>query len=147
MASFHKFNQFVADLASGVHQMQTGTAHAFKVMLTNTLPAATDAVYADVSATELANGNGYATGGATGGTVTGAQAAGTFKFTLGTDPVWTCISAPMGPFEYAIVYNVTPASPTKPLVGWWDYGSSVTLQIGETFTVDLDQVNGVLTLA
>lgn len=127
--------------------MQTGTAHVYKVMLTDTAPVNTNEVYGDISATELASGNGYTTGGASAGTVTGAQTAGTFKFVLGTDPVWTCATAPMGPFRYAVLYNTTPASPLKPLIGWWDYGSSVTLAVGETFTVDLDTTNGVLTIA
>ena len=52
----------------------------------------------------------------------------------------------MGPFRYAVLYNNTPTSPLKPLIGFWDYGSSVTLQIGETFTATMDAVNGVLTL-
>jgi hypothetical protein len=33
------------------------------------------------------------------------------------------------------------------LIGWWDYGTSITLTNGNTFTVSLDQTNGVFTLA
>lgn len=144
MASFVKFNQFVADLASGVHQLQTGTAHVLKVALTNTAPLASNSVLADI--TQVANGNGYTTGGISVGTITGAQTSGTFKLTGGTDPVWTASSAGFTA-RYAVLYNDTPTSPTDPLIGWWDYGSSVTLAAGETFTVDLDQANGILTLA
>ena len=115
-------------------------------MFTDTEPAATAAVYGDLSGSELANGNGYITGGLATGTVTGAQTSGTFKFTLGTDPVLTATGA-CGPFRYAVLYNNTPTSPLKPLIGYWDYGSSVTLNSGETFTVDLDQSAGVFTLA
>lgn len=144
MAAFNKFNQFVQDVASGVHQMQTGTSHVFKIALTNTAPVATNTVLANI--TEITAGTGYTAGGLTGGTVTGAQSSGTFKFTLGTDPVFTATGS-MGPLRYAVLYNDTPASPLKPLIGWWDYGSSITLATGETFTVDLDQTNGVLTIA
>lgn len=144
MASFNKFNQFVADLASGVHQLQTGTSHVLKVALTNTAPTASNAVLADI--TQVANGNGYTTGGISVGTITGAQSSGTFKLTGGTDPVWTASGAGFTA-RYAVLYNDTPTSPADPLIGWWDYGSSVTLAAGETFTVDLDQVNGILTLA
>jgi hypothetical protein len=144
MAAFQKFDQFVADLAAGVHQLQTGTAHVLKVALSNTAPAAANAVLADI--VQLANGNGYTTGGVSVGTITGAQASGVFKLTGATDPVWTGITAPMGPFRYAVLFNDTPTSPVDPLVGFWDYGSAVTLQIGETFTVDLDQTNGILTI-
>jgi hypothetical protein len=43
-----------------------------------------------------------------------------------------------------VLYNFTPA--TKPLIGWWDYGTAITLTNGNTFTVDLDQSNGILTI-
>jgi flagellar capping protein FliD len=143
MAAFNKFNQFVADLASGVHQLQTGTTHVLKVALTNTAPTATNTVLANI--TEVANGNGYTTGGISVGTITGAQTSGTFKLTGGTDPVWTASGAGFTA-RYAVLYNDSPTSPADPLIGWWDYGSSVTLAAGETFTVDLDQTNGILTL-
>ena len=144
MASFNKFNQFVADVASGVHQLQTGTAQVFKVMLTNSAPTAANAVKADI--TEISAGNGYTAGGVSVGTITGSQTSGTFKFVGGTDPVVTASGA-VGPFRYVVLYNDTATSPAKPLIGWWDYGSAVTLASGETFTVDLDQTNGILTLA
>jgi hypothetical protein len=144
MASFSKFNQFVQDVCSGVHQLQTGTSHVLKVALTNTAPTAANAVIADI--TQVASGNGYTTDGATVGTITGAQASGTMKVTGGTDPVFTATGA-LGPFRYAVLFNATPTSPLKPLIGYWDYGSSVTLASGETFTVDVDQTNGLFTLA
>jgi hypothetical protein len=42
----------------------------------------------------------------------------------------------VGPFRYAVIYNDTPTSPADPLIGYYDYTSAVTLQIGESFTVD-----------
>ena len=145
MASFVKYQQLVADLASGVHQFQTGTTHVLKVALTNTAPnVATHAVRADI--TELSTSGGYTSGGISVGTITGAQTSGTFKLVGATDPVWT---ASGGGFtaRYAVLYNDTPTSPADPLIGYWDYGSSVALNSGDTFTVDLDQTNGMLTLA
>jgi len=144
MASFNKFNQFVQDVASGVHQLQTGTSHVLKVMLTNTLPVAANSILSDI--TEISTGNGYSAGGTTVGTITGSQSSGTFKLVGGTDPVFTASGA-VGPFRYAVLYNSTPSSPLKPLIGWWDYGSSISLANSETFTVDLDQTSGILTLA
>lgn len=143
MAAFNKFNQFVQDVCSGVHQLQTGTSHVLKIALTNTAPVATNAVIADI--TQITAGTGYTTDGATVGTITGAQASGTMKVTGGTDPVFTATGS-MGPFRYAVLFNSTPTSPLKPLIGYWDYGSSVTLNTGETFTVDIDQTNGLFTL-
>lgn len=143
MASFNKINQFVEDLASGVHQLQTGTSHTLKVYLSNATPdAAADAVKSDLA--EISGGNGYTSGGATIGTITGAETSGTFKLVGSADPSWTASGGTIGPFRYAVLYNDTPTSPADPLIGWWDYGSSITLAIGESFTVDLDGSNGVL---
>jgi hypothetical protein len=145
VASFVKYEQFVADLCSGVHQFQTGTSHVLRVALTNAAPnAATHAVRADI--TELSTANGYTSGGISVGTITGAETSGTFKCTGGTDPVWTASGAGFTA-RYAVLFNDTPTSPADPLIGYWDYGSSFTLAAGETFTVDLDQSNGLFTVA
>lgn len=144
MAVFNKYNQFVQDLASGVHQLQSGTTHVLRVALSNTAPSATHATRSQI--TELATGGGYTSGGISVGTITGSQASGTFTLIGGTDPVWTGSGAGFTA-RYAILYNDTPTSPADPLIGWWDYGSSVTIAAGETLTVDLDQTNGILTLA
>lgn len=145
MATFNKFNQFAEDLAHKVHDLKTGTSDVLKVLLTNTAPVATNAVRGDL--TELSTGGGYTSGGISVGTITGAQTSGTFKLVGGTDPVWTGSGGGFGPFRYAVLYNDTPTSPADPLIGWWDYGSGVTLNAGDTFTVDLDQTNGILTFA
>lgn len=139
MATFNKFNSFVDDIAKGVHNLSTG---ALKVALTNTAPVATNTVLANI--TQIANGNGYLTGG-TATTPTLSNASGTEKLVC-TDVVFTATGA-MGPFRYAVLYNDTPTSPVDPLIGWWDYGSAVTLAAAETFTVDFDGTNGVLTIA
>ncbi len=52
----------------------------------------------------------------------------------GTDVVFEASGGTVGPFQFVILYNDTHASDA--LIGWWDYGSAVTLQDGETFTVD-----------
>ncbi|NCX55849.1 MAG: hypothetical protein EBW87_01415 [Burkholderiaceae bacterium] len=143
-SAFNKFNQFVQDVASGVHQLQTGTSQVLKVMLTNSAPLATNTVLANI--TEISAGNGYTAGGTTIGTITGAQTSGTFKLTNGTDPVFTASGGTIGPFRYAVLYNSTPTSPLKPLIGWFDYGSSITLQDTETLTVAFDHSGGILTI-
>lgn len=142
MASYNKIQQFVQDLANKKHDLSADT---FKVMLSNTATVATNAVYADVSGAELANGNGYTTGG-TGATITSStQTTGTEKWIL-VDVVFTASGA-LGPFRYVTLYNATQTSPLKPLIAWWDYGSSLNLVSGDTFTVDFDGSGGVLTIA
>lgn len=142
MAAFNKFNIFVQDLGNGVHNL---SSNACKVMLTNTAPTSSNAVFADL--TEIAAGNGYTAGGNAATITSWSQSSGTAKLVLADPTTWTASGGSVGPFRYAVLYNSTPTSPLKPLIGYWDYGSSVTLASGETFTVDLDQTNGVLTIA
>lgn len=146
MATFNKFNSFVKDLAEKKHDLSADT---LKIMLTNTAPVAANSYYSDISANELASGNGYTTGGNAAALSTSSQTSGTYCLVLSDPTTWTATGA-MGPFRYAVLYNSTPATAaTKGLIGWWDYASSVTLALNETFKVDLDQTAGVgvLTLA
>jgi hypothetical protein len=141
MAAYNKYQNFVEDLIEGVHDFD---AHTFKVMLSNAAPnAATHTVRSD--STEISGGNGYTSGG-TATTITTSEASGTAKV-AGTDVTFTAAGGSIGPFRYAILYNDTPTSPADPLIGWWDYGSSITLADGDTFTFDLDPTNGILTVA
>ena len=140
MATFNKFNCFVQDVANKQHDMKTGTSDVYKVYLTNTLPVATNTVYNTPA--DLSTSNGYTAGGTTIGTITGSQTSGTFSFAGGTNPAWTATGGSIGPFQYAVLYNSSNAS--KPLIGWADYGSAVTLLSGNTFTVTLN--NPVLTI-
>jgi hypothetical protein len=55
-------------------------------------------------------------------------------------------SGAAAPFRYVVLYNDTPTSPADPLIGWWDYGSTVTMANTETFKLDFDNVNGVITI-
>lgn len=141
MAVFTKFNQFVEDVAEKVHNLGADT---LKVMLTNVVPAATNAVKADI--TEISAGNGYSAGGTAAAITSSAQTSGTYKLVL-ADVVFAASGGSIGPFRYAVLYNDTPTSPADPLIGSWDYGSSITVLTGETFTVDFDPTTGALTLA
>jgi hypothetical protein len=140
MATFNKFNTFVLELAKGTHNLNSNT---LKILLTNTAPTASNSLKSDL--TEISAGNGYTAGGNTATYSSGTQTSGTYKLILSDPATWTASGGSVGPFRYAVLYNDTAAS--KNLIGWWDYGSSVTLADGEQFVVDLDQVNGVLTLA
>lgn len=138
MASFNKFNSFVSDLAQKVHNLNSDT---LKILLTNTTPVATNTIKSNI--TEIAAGNGYIVGGVAAAFVSGTDTAGTYRLIL-SPAAWTASGGSVGPFEWAVLYNSTAANGN--LIGWWDYGTAITLTNGNTFTVALDQTNGVLTL-
>lgn len=146
MAVFNKFHIFVEDLAKGVHNFTPSTGHTLKVYLSNETPSASgDALKADLA--EISSGNGYTSGGNTATISASAQSSGTYKLTLDDPATWTASSGDIGPFRYAILYNDSTTAKVDPLIGWWDYGSPVTLVNGESFAVDFDATTGVLTLA
>jgi uncharacterized protein (DUF2252 family) len=140
MAAFNKFNSFVEALAEKVHNLGSDT---LKVMLTNTAPVATNTIKANL--TEIAAGNGYTAGGNTATVTSSTQTSGTYKLVLGDPATWTASSGSIGPFRYAVLFN--DSATNKELIGWWDYGSSITLADGESFAVDFDPTTGVLTIA
>jgi hypothetical protein len=142
MATFSKFNCFVENLAEGVHNLQS---HQLTVTLTDVSPSnAANAVITDITAcTGLANlGAASARNISLAATSPSTQAAGVYKLVV-QDLVLTASPA-VGPFRYAVVYNSTAS--TSPLIGFYDYGSSITLNTGETLTLDFDQSAGLLTL-
>ena len=141
MATFNKVNVFTENLAEKVHNLGADT---LKVALTNTAPTSASTVLADI--TQITAANGYSSGGTAATISTSAQSAGTYKLVL-ADVVFTASGGCIGPFRYAVLYNDTPTSPADPIIGYWDYGASVTLADGETFSVDFSADNGVLTLA
>lgn len=139
MATFQKFEPFVEYLAEGAFNLGSDT---LKVALTNTAPTSTDGLLGDL--TQISAGNGYTSGGESVTISSSAQTSGTYKLVL-ADVTFTASGGTVGPFRYAVLYDDTSAS--DKLIGYWDYGSSVTLQDAETFTVDFDATNGVLTIA
>lgn len=137
MASFNKFNSFVEALAEKTHNLGSDalkvalTAAANAPVATNTqLSNLTEITYTNLSTRAIT-------------TSSSAQTSGTYKLVL-ADLVLTASGA-VGPFRYVVLYNDTATN--KELIGWYDYGSDVTLANGETFTIDFDGSAGALTLA
>ena len=134
MASYQKFQNFVEDLGKGVHQLHAA-GHTLMVYLSNATPSASlDAVKADLA--EIAGGNGYTAGG-TDVENDYTETGGTGTLTAAADPSWTASGGTIGPFQYVVLYNDTPTSPADPLIAWWDYGSPITLSIGESFSLTI----------
>lgn len=153
MATFNKFNCFVEDLAEKVHNLGSDTIRA---MLTNAAPNAADThvdtaeavcqLQATSNADEIAAGNGYTKKGPALTISSSSQTGGTYKLVLADETITA--SGAVGPFRYVVLYNDTAgAEATRPVIGFYDYGSSITLASGETLDIDFDGTNGVLQLA
>jgi len=111
---------------------------SLKVALTNTAPTNTFGTLSQL--TEISYTNCSAR---TITTTSSAQTSGTYKLVL-ADLVLTA-SGTVGPFRYVVVYDDTATN--KELIASYDYGSSITLNSGDTFTIDFDATNGFLTIA
>jgi hypothetical protein len=130
-SAFNKFQDFAEQVGKGVHQLHAA-GHTLKIYLSNTAPnAATHAVKADLA--EITNQNGYTAPIDVENDYT--ESGGTGSCT-GVDKTVTATGGTVGPFRYVVLYNDTPTSPADPLIGWWDYSTSITLQDGESFTTD-----------
>lgn len=135
-----KVDKFALNVGSKVFNLATDQ---LKVALTNTQPTvATANQYSDlVSPLATTNLSGATPFNIT--TTSFTQTSGTAKLIL-ADLTLTATGA-VGPFRYVVLYSDTATN--KELIGFYDYGSSVTLAAADTFKVDFDATNGVLTIA
>lgn len=136
--AFNKFNSFVENVAEKVHNLGADT---LKIVLTNTAPVATNTVLANI--TQISAGNGYSTGGNTLTTSSSAQTSGVYKLVC-SDSTFTATGGSIANWRYIVLYNDTATN--DELIGWWDYGSVITLGSGDSFVVRFDATNGVLTI-
>lgn len=146
MAIYNKFQDFVEQLGLAKHDL-SAAGHVLKVYLSNAVPSASlDAVKVDLA--EISATGGYVAGGYDAQN-TWAESTGTGTLS-GTKVVITAAGGTIGPFQYVVLYNDTQTSPADPLVAWWDYGSALTLQDGESFSVKFnnsDTTGTIFTLA
>lgn len=135
MATFNKFYPFVEALPEKVHNLGSDT---LTVALTNTAPNATDAQLSQITEISYTNLSSRVI------TVSASsQTGGVYKLVC-SDLVLTSSGGTTGPFRYVIIYNDTATN--DELICWFDYGSSITLNDGETLTIDFDGANGLLQL-
>lgn len=139
MASYQKANDWV----EYAHEAVNCASDQFVAALSNTAPGSE-------SSNPLSDGNGVlanvtqitytnlSSRNIT--TSTHAQSAGVYTLVL-SDLLLTASGGSVGPFRYVYVYDDTVAG--DPIVGVWDYGSSITLADGETLNLDFDGTNGV----
>jgi hypothetical protein len=134
--AYTKFQPFVEDLAEKVHNLGSDQ---LKIALTNTAPVNTNGQLSDLTEISYTNCSSRNIT-----TSSSAQTSGTYKLTL-ADLTLTASGGTVGPFRYVVLYNDT--STNDRLIAFDDYGSSITLQAGESFLIDFSATNGVLTIA
>jgi hypothetical protein len=135
VATYHKFNQFVADTHNGVHDLSsnnlmvalTAAAHA---------PVASNTVLANLTQVDYTYCSSRVIT-----TSSSSQTAGLYKLVL-ADLTLTANGGAVGPLQYVVIYN--NSSTNKSLIGWYDYGAEITLADGETFLIDFSAINGVI---
>ena len=144
MASFVKINDFVAN---AVENMDL-ESDQLVIALSNTAPSSessnptadgngilgnvTQVSYSNLSSRDLT-------------TSSSGQSGGVYKLVL-ADLTLTASGGSVAAFRYVYIYNDTVTSPADPLIGYYDYGSSLTLNDGDTFTIDFSPSNGVIQL-
>lgn len=138
-----KFNQFVKALSgAGAAGQLNLNSDGISDALFSTAPAATDTAMNTTGhtmtgsgAAEVANGNGYtANGNALSGiSFTMSGATGTLNV---TDPTpWTGSGAGFT-FRYVVAFDTTQgAAATRTPIVFYDYGSNLTINPGDTFTI------------
>ena len=145
MASFNKVNDAVLNM---VHNMDL-ESDQFVAALSNTAPASetsnpasdgngilgnvTEITYTNLSSRNIT-------------TTSSSQTSGTYKLVL-ADLTVTASGGTVGPFQYLYIYNDTVTSPADPILGYYDYGSALTLNDGDSFTFNFDDSNGVIQLS
>ena len=135
MATFTKVDSLNENIAEKVHNLQSDT---LMVALTNTAPSSANTVLANI--TEIAYTN---LSSRTLTTTSSSTSAGVYRLVL-ADLTLTA-TGDVGPFRYAVIYNNTATN--KELIGFADYGSSISLANGETLRLDFDNVNGLLAIS
>jgi hypothetical protein len=131
-ASYTKVTAANEDLLEGIN---AGTDQ-WAIALTNTVPGSK--VFTS-GTTDLTTSGGYTAGGANVSTTSSGMNGSDFVLVLADPAVWTGSGGGFT-FRYALLVNKTVTQGANgTVVGYWDYGSSQAVAVGETVTVDLDQ--------
>lgn len=135
MPTFRKFNAFVEALAEGVHDLSSDT---LRVALSNVTPQASFSILSDLTQID------YSAIGDRGLTVSSSsQSGGVYRLVI-QDKVLV-VSGLVPDFQYVSIYNASTINGN--LICWADTGAIVSLGNGDTYTIDFDDTNGVLSLA
>ena len=104
MASYNKFTPAIENLFENIN----AGSDAWVIKLATAVDQTAGTI------TEVANGNGYTTGGNSAATVSSTQTGGTFKLVLSSPTAWTASGAGFS-FRYAVLVDST----TSTNVAYW----------------------------
>jgi hypothetical protein len=135
MAAINFFYSFSEALAEKKHNLGSDT---LTVALTNSAPSLSNTVLADITEVTYTN---LSTRAIT--TTSSSQSSGAYKLIL-TDLTLTSSGGTTGPFRYLVIYNDTATN--DELIGYYDYGSSITLADGGGILLNFDGTNGFIAL-
>ncbi len=82
----------------------------------------------------------------TAGSITHAQTAGTFTFDYTADIVITASGGAIADWRYIVDWDDTVTSPVDPVRGFWDHGSTISLNDTDSATLQFN-ASGLWTLA
>lgn len=139
MHIFNKFYPFVEHLAEKVHNLGSDS---LKIALcpTGNPPILTNSQLSDLNTLSTVNLDDVSL------TVnSSSQTNGLYKLDVANKTITNTGSA-TGPFQYIVVYNDTPTSPVDPLIGYYDYGTGVTLSTNESMVINFDSTYGLLSI-
>lgn len=137
MATFNKFNSFTEALAEKVHNLGSDTL-TVALCAAGNAPVATNTKLSDITQISYTNLSSRVI------TVTSSsQSSGVYK--LVCQNLVLTASGTVADFRYVVIYNDTATN--DELIGWYDYGSTVSLVNSDTFTIDFDETDGVIQIS
>ncbi len=134
MATFNKLQPFVANIANGHFNLGSDQLTVALCAAANT-PVNTNSQLTDltqISYTNLSSRNITLT--------SSTQTGGTYNLKLNN--LTLTASGAVAAFQFVVIYDST----TGYLIGWYDYGSAITMANGDTFTISFDGTNGLISI-
>jgi hypothetical protein len=145
MATFNLINDWLDNL----HEDVDAASDQFVIALSNTAPGSEGTPPTGDGQGVLANVTEVAYTYCSSRNITttsSSQSGGTYKLIL-QDITISASGGAVGPFRYIYIYDDTPSTPADPLICYYDYGSGLTLNDGESLDIDFDDSNGLYQLS
>jgi len=129
-------------LGDGTLDMDT---HTFKIILLNSTHTfnAAHTQLSEITANQLATGNGYTQDNKALASVTWTQTSGTSTFDA-ADVQWTASGGAIGPARHAVIYDDTATN--DEIVCNINFGADKTADDGTTFNINFN-ASGIFTIA